>query len=415
MSLFDRELVMFSPLPPRRSGIAAYTAELVAALGQRRRVLVVVERAADIVDLPGAEVTCQSGYAAAGWLRALPHVYQLGNNADHGFVYRACLRRPGVLVLHDPVLHHLVEELTLGAGDQGRGPRAGQDAYAAVLRHCHGQAGVQVARLRELGVFSDAQRYRMPLHGQVVDAALGVLVHSAHAAAGVRGAAPVRVVRHHVSPAVWRWDGVSQAEARRRLGVPAEVPLLLSLGFATGPKQLPLVLRALARLRDAGQDFRYVIGGAADAALELPRLVEALGLASQVTLTGWLAEDAFFTWARAADLLVNLRFPVGGETSGTLARALGMGLPALVFDHGPAAEWPDDVVFKLPFAADPLPGLAAALAALLADRPGLAAQGHRAMQVARAVGAVALSAEAYLGAIRDWAGRGSARAAGPSG
>ena len=131
-----------------------------------------------------------------------------------------------------------------------------------------------------------------------------------------------------------------------------------------------------------------------------------------MTLTGWLAEDAFFTWARAADLLVNLRFPVGGETSGTLARALGMGLPALVFDHGPAAEWPDDVVFKLPFAADPLPGLAAALAALLADRPGLAAQGRRAMQVARAVGAVALSAEAYLGAIRDWAGRGSAREAG---
>ena len=42
----------------------------------------------------------------------------------------------------------------------------------------------------------------------------------------------------------------AEAEARRRLGVAARVPLLLSLGFATGPKQLPLVLRALARLRD---------------------------------------------------------------------------------------------------------------------------------------------------------------------
>ncbi len=407
MSLLDREVVMFSPLPPRRSGIAAYTAELVAALGRRRRVLVVVETAADIVELPGAEVTCQAGYAAAGWLRALPHVYQLGNNADHGFVYRACLRRPGVLVLHDPVLHHLVEELTLGVGDRGLGPRAGRDAYAAVLRHCHGPAGVQVARLRECGVFSDAQRYRMPLHGQVVDAALGVLVHSAHAAAGVRGTTPgrpvpVRVVRHHVSPAVWAWDQVTQAEARRRLGVPPALPLLLSLGFATGPKQVPLVLRALARLRDAGAAFHYVIGGAADAALELPRLVDALGLQDRVSLTGWLAEDAFFTWARAADLLVNLRFPVGGETSGTLTRALGMGLPALVFDHGPAAEWPDEAVFKLGFAADPLPGLTARLGALLADRAGLAAQGYRAMQVARSGGSVALSAEAYLGAIRAW-------------
>ncbi len=396
VSLLDRELVMVSPLPPRRSGIAAYTAELVAALGRRRRVLVVVERAADIVDLPGAEVTCLAGLAAAPWLAALPHVYQLGNNADHGFVLHACLRRPGLLVLHDPVLHHLVEELTLGLGDR--------DGYAAVLRHCHGAAGAQVARLRELGVFSDAQRYRMPLHDQMVAAARGVLVHSAHAAGGLRGARPgrVRVVRHHVSPAVWGWDGVSQAEARRRLGVAPEVPLLLSLGFATGPKQLPLVLRALARLREAGQDFHYVIGGAAEAALELPRLVEKLGLAGRVTLTGWLAEDAFFTWARAADLLVNLRFPVGGETSGTLARALGMGLPALVFDHGPAAEWPDEAVFKLAFSADPLPGLAARLGGLLADRAGLAAKGRRAMLVARAEASVALSAEAYLAAIRDW-------------
>ncbi len=387
---------MFSPLPPRRSGIAAYSAELVAALGVRRRVLVVVERAADIVALPGAEVTCQAGYAAAGWLRALPHVYQLGNNAEHGFVLRACLRRPGVLVLHDPVLHHLVEELTLGVGDR--------DGYAAALAYGHGAGGRQVARLRELGVFSDAQRYRMPLHDRVVDASAGVLVHSAHAAARVHGTrqVPVRVVRHHVSPAVWQWDRVDQAMARRRLGLPAEVPVLLSLGFATAPKQLPLVLRALARLRDAGQDFRYVVGGAAEAALELPRLVTALGLQDRVVLTGWLEEDAFFAWTRAADLLVNLRFPVGGETSGTLTRALGMGLPALVFDHGPAAEWPDDVVFKIAFAADPLPGLIERLGALLRDRAGLAAQGRRAMLVSRATGSVALSAEAYLAAIRDW-------------
>jgi glycosyltransferase involved in cell wall biosynthesis len=311
-----------------------------------------------------------------------------------------------VLVLHDPVLHHLVEELTLGAGDSGLGPRAGRDAYAAVLRHCHGAAGVQVARLRECGVFSDAQRYRMPLHGQVVDASAGVLVHSAHAAAQLRGTrdVPVRVVRHHVSPAVWDWDRMDQAAARRRLGVPPDVPVLLSLGFATGPKQLPLVLQALARLRQAGQDFHYVVGGAADAALELPRLVAELGLEDQVTLTGWLAEEAFFTWARAADLLVNLRFPVGGETSGTLARALGMGLPALVFDHGPSAEWPDDVVFKLAFSADPLAALAERLGALLRDRAGLAARGRRAMQLARATGAVALTADGYLAAIRDWQG-----------
>ena len=398
MSLLDREVVVFSPLPPRRSGIATYTAELVAALGRRCRVVVVVERAADIVDLPGAEVTCQAGYLAAGWLRALPHLYQLGNNADHGFVYRACLRRPGVLVLHDPVLHHLVEELTLGQGNPA--------GYAAALRHAHGAAGAQMARLRELGVFSAAQRYRMPLHQQVVDASLGVLVHSAHAAARVAGTrpVPVRAMRHHVSPRVLAHDSLSQAEARHRMGLPAGVPVLLSLGFATAPKQVPLVLRALARLQAAGQPFCYVIGGEADAALELPELVAALGLEERVRLTGYLDETSFFTLARAADLLVNLRRPVGGETSGTLTRALGMGLPALVFADGPAAEWPDEVVFKLNPGADAEATLATMLGSRLRDRAALAAQGRRARDHARAVAAVALSAEACLAALRDWTG-----------
>jgi hypothetical protein len=39
---------------------------------------------------------------------------------------------------------------------------------------------------------------------------------------------------------------------------------------------------------------------------------------------------------------------------------------------------------------------------LLADPAALAAQGCRAMLVARSAGAVALAAEAYLSAINDW-------------
>jgi glycosyltransferase involved in cell wall biosynthesis len=207
---------------------------------------------------------------------------------------------------------------------------------------------------------------------------------------------------HHVSPRVADNDALSQAEARRRLGLPQQLPVLLSLGFVTAPKQVGLVLRALARLRAEGLDFRYVIAGALDGSLGIPELVESLGLGGMVRLTGWLDEAEFFTQARAADLLVNLRFPVGGESSGTLARALGMGLPALVFDLGPSAEWPDEAVFKLPFRADPLPGLTAMLGRLLADRAGLAAQGSRARLIARTEAAPARSAAVCLAALREW-------------
>jgi glycosyltransferase involved in cell wall biosynthesis len=149
-------------------------------------------------------------------------------------------------------------------------------------------------------------------------------------------------------------------------------------------------------------EFRYVIAGALDQPLDIPGLIRRLGLADWVLTPGWVEEEAFFTLARAADLLVNLRFPVGGESSGTLARALGMGLPALVFDLGPAAEWPDQAVVKLPFAANPLPGLRAALGRLLADRAGLVARGRLAQMLARAGASVHRSAAATLAAVDAW-------------
>jgi glycosyltransferase involved in cell wall biosynthesis len=135
------------------------------------------------------------------------------------------------------------------------------------------------------------------------------------------------------------------------------------------------VLRALALLGEAGPRPLLVVGGAAEAGMDLAAQAAGLGLGSQLRLAGWLSEEDFFLHLRAADLLLALRFPVAGESSGTLARALGMGTPALAFDFGPAAEYPDRVLAKLPFGGDVAPALAARLAGLLGDPAGLRAQG----------------------------------------
>ena len=101
----DREaalvkVAIFSPMPPERSGIADYSALLLPALqralrcrrGEARR-----EEAAPRTDL------C---------------VYHVGNNPEaHGWIVEALRRTPGVVVLHDFVLHHLVAGLTIGRRD----------------------------------------------------------------------------------------------------------------------------------------------------------------------------------------------------------------------------------------------------------------------------------------------------------
>ena len=52
----------------------------------------------------------------------------------------------------------------------------------------------------------------------------------------------------------------------------------------------------------------------------------------------------------ACDVLVNLRYPTMGETSGSVIRALGLAKPLLVSDVGWFSELPDDAVgVRLPY------------------------------------------------------------------
>src|SRR5439155_4077493 len=44
-------------------------------------------------------------------------VYQLGNNPHHDFVYETALKHPGVIVMHEANLHHLIAHLTIKRGD----------------------------------------------------------------------------------------------------------------------------------------------------------------------------------------------------------------------------------------------------------------------------------------------------------
>ena len=90
----------YSPLPPSRSGIADYSALLLPEL--EKRIEVVVARPGRFRRDPAADIS----------------LYHVGNDAEaHGWIVEALRRRPGVVVLHDFVLHHLVVGLTFARGD----------------------------------------------------------------------------------------------------------------------------------------------------------------------------------------------------------------------------------------------------------------------------------------------------------
>src|SRR6478672_6658811 len=93
-------VAFFSPMPPSKSGIADYSAALVDSLSELAQVEVFSEK--------------PSSFDAADFDIAL---YQIGNNGYHSFVYDQALENPGVVVMHESNLHHLIAERTIKRND----------------------------------------------------------------------------------------------------------------------------------------------------------------------------------------------------------------------------------------------------------------------------------------------------------
>jgi SAM-dependent methyltransferase len=73
-----------------------------------------------------------------------------------------------------------------------------------------------------------------------------------------------------------------------------------------------------------------------------------LGLEKHVRVMGYVPIEELEGWLSAVDICLNLRYPTVGESSGTLARALGLGRAVIVSDVGSFSELPDDVCLKVP-------------------------------------------------------------------
>jgi glycosyltransferase involved in cell wall biosynthesis len=100
----------------------------------------------------------------------------------------------------------------------------------------------------------------------------------------------------------------------------------------------------------------------------------------------------------ACDVLVNLRYPTMGETSGSVIRGLSLGKPLVVSDVGWFSELPDDVALKVPVDEVEVDVLAAALR-VAADHG--AALGANARAYVQREHALDRSADGYVTALES--------------
>ena len=161
----------------------------------------------------------------------------------------------------------------------------------------------------------ETQPERFPLAGHVLDRAHGLIVHSRYVA---RARASARATRGR--------SGGSRIRRGRRgdvepAGDVSGDPLIGCFGFLNMNKRIPQLLEAFASLRRERPGRAAAARRRAGRALR-PRAPARAARARRTASTAldYVPEERMWSLMAACDVLVNLRYPTMGETSGSVIR-----------------------------------------------------------------------------------------------
>ncbi len=335
-------IAFFSPLNPIQSGVADYNQELLPYLARQAHIDLFVDTAA-IACPTGVEGCDIFDYRLLDELAVARRydicLYHMGNSSHHEHVYRTLLRRPGVTVLHEAVIHNFIARRTLKRGNLG--------GYVREMAYAHGKEGIRAARSVLFGADLDSLTPHYPLNARVIDSSLGMIVHSEFVRQQVTDHSPhmrVAKINHHAA----RPPAQPSSEAlKRELGIAPGQLVVATLGFITPTKRIDVVLRAFARLRARRDDALYILVGEMPPWCNVRPIVEQLALQDAVRLTGYIPLQDYYRYLGAADVCVNLRYPTMGATSGSVLRAMAAGKPMIVSNVGWFSELPDGTCAKV--------------------------------------------------------------------
>lgn len=387
-------LAVFSPLPPQPSGISDYTVELLPHLSRHAEV--------DLwVDGFVPEAAAVAGHRWVDFRREPPSasrlreydgvLYHMGNDPRwHAGIHATLRRIPGIVVLHEIALQHFHFGLAQLSGEMG--------PYLDELGGCEGPAERErAAAALAAGALPPQLEVPIahPMNRRLANDAQHLVVHSQWArqqllAAGVE--TPISVVPFPACPE-------REPLVRSLLRADDGLVVVGSFGLVTPEKGVERVLRALRPLRDRYR-FHYWIVGGVNPSCRPAQLAHELGLGNRVMVTGHLPFWEFKERIAAVDVAVNLRERTMGETSSSLLRLLGAGLPAVVTRLGSFAELPDACVAKVDLEGGDA-AVTAALERLIADPAARARVGAAARAYVLEHHDPARTAEAYVAVVEE--------------
>jgi len=343
-----------SPWPPQRTGVADYSVSLAKQLAEHVDVTVFTEAKVSH-DAPRENISVRP----LNSLNALHEqfdavVYHLGNNVEfHRALYMQAWQRPGVVVIHDINIHGFLSGAFLGSKEEYLYFDAVEQGYGI----SRGQFEPETLDL-----------FDYPMSRAIAERSLATVVHNRWSREQLEGIDSVHLIPHGAVSSCRSCDPGLMARLRRRLAIGSQEFVVSTMGFVNRLKRVPVIVRAISHLRRMGYPVRLIVGGSlTDEQDWLVELIAKLQMEDAVTITGYLSDDEFDGVIQLSDVVLNLRFPSMGESSGTMYKAMARSKACIVSNYAQFAELPDDACWKIDVDDHEVSQLVAALTELLRD------------------------------------------------
>ena len=322
-------LAWFTPLPPAKSGIAQYNAELLPGLASSFHIDLFVDDSSESFRSPANNLCIFSAHDFIWKHLREPYdlvVYQLGNAPCHDYMWAYLTRFPGLVVLHDGQLHHARGRTLL----QQWHPR--KEDYRREFWFNHPDANADLAELGAVGLLGSLT-YLWPMLRIVVESSRAVLVHNEWLAEQIREDHPDTTV-YVVSMGVP--EAAPAPDARRRIrarhGIPEDAVVFTAFGKATPEKRVREATRALASMADAVPQAHLLAAGETVDYYDLQAEAAVLGVGGRVTVAGYVTDAEIDDYLEASDVCLCMRWPTSRETSASWLRCLAAGKPTISTD-----------------------------------------------------------------------------------
>jgi glycosyltransferase involved in cell wall biosynthesis len=337
------KLAYVSPLPPERSGIADYSAELLPELARHYEIDVIVTQ--ETIDDPWINASC-SVRSAQWFAEHADHydrvLYHFGNSAFHQHMFDLLKAVPGIVVLHDFFLSGVVAHMEVHGCAPGR--------WAQELYFSH---GYQAPYNRFHAKDTAHVVWDYPCSLSVIQESLGLIAHSPYS---------LRLARQWYGGEADDWEVIplmrdsristDRAEARKALGLDAGDFLVCAFGMLGPTKLNHRLLNAWLESGLAQEDSCHLVfvgeNHPGDYGQERLATIRRRNARSSIRITGWADRELFQQYLAAADAAVQLRTLSRGETSAAVLDCMNHGLPTVVNANGSMADLDAEAVWKLP-------------------------------------------------------------------